>query len=231
MSLPEKGLYEETRLFPLFYRNTYIIRLQSKLTSFCLVKQTCSCEPKKNRHCLRLWNICKYARLWATLGPLLLPLPVHNADSGPSSGAIHFRFRLPYDIYGAHRTRSGPSPSPSPSPFPSTCPLFSIQSVALCLSPGPRGAARENGKLRASLYSRLLLLLRVCPPAVSVMSTHPFHAMPFSILSPSVVFLVCMPCPLCVLVLSGSPGLHSAWLVIFCTCSRLEYFMGLSAFS
>lgn len=77
----------------------------------------------------------------------------------------------------------------------------------------------------------LLLLLRVCPPAVSVMSTHPFHAMPFSILSPSVVFLVCVPCRLCVLLLSGSPGLHSAWLVIFCTCSRLEYFMGLSAFS
>lgn len=57
------------------------------------------------------------------------------------------------------------------------------------------------------------------------------HSMPFSILSPSVVFLVCVPCQFCVLVLSGSPGLHSAWLVIFCTCSRLEYFMGLSAFS
>lgn len=213
MSLPEKGLYEETRLFPFFFRNTYIIRLQSKLTSFCLVKQTCSCEPRKNRQCLRLWNICKYARLWATLGPLLLPLPVHNADSGPSSGAIHFRFRLPYDIYGAHRTRSGPTPSPSPS----TCPLFSIQSVALCLSPGPRGTARENGKLRASLYSRLLLLLRVCPPAVSVMSTHPFHAILHSFAQRCFSCLRALPA-LCsgTLRFSGSPlGLARNFLHMF----------------
>lgn len=58
---------------------------------------------------LRLRNICKYGTGWATLGPLLLPLPLHNANS-PSSGAIHFRFRLPYDIYGAHRTSPGSSP-------------------------------------------------------------------------------------------------------------------------
>lgn len=202
--------------FPFFSRNTYIIRLQSKLTSFCLVKQTCSCEPKKNRHCLRLWNICKYARLWATLGPLLLPLPVHNADSGPSSGAIHFRFRLPYDIYGAHRTRSGPSPSPSP--FPSTCPLFSIQSVALCLSPGPRGTARENGKLRASLYQAAVAAPSLSPGSVCyVHSSIPCHAILHSFAQRCFSCLRALPA-LCsgTLRFSGSPlGLARNFLHMF----------------
>lgn len=40
------------------------------------------------------------------------------------------------------------------------------------------------------------------PPAVSVMSTHPF----LSILSPCVVFLVCVPCRLSVFVFSGWHG-------------------------
>lgn len=165
---------------------------------------------------LRLRNICKYGTVWATLDPLLLPLPLHNANS-PSSGAIHFRFRLPYDIYGAHRTTPGSSPWTIYLPFI----LYSI-SGSLPFT-GASRPARENGKLRPSFYqAALMLLLCVCPPGsvCYVHSSIPFHSFAlrcFSCLRALPAFCFCV--------------LWLARLVIFCTCSRLEYFMGLSAFS
>lgn len=79
---------------------------------------------------------CKWMEL-GTVGPLLLPLPLYNASS-PNSGAICFRFRLPYDIYGAHHAR------------PTSCPLLFIQSVAGCLTAGTDilFILLRNGKLR-----------------------------------------------------------------------------------
>lgn len=103
-------------------------------------------------------------------------------------------------------------------PGPSTCPLFSIQSVALCLSPGPRDLPEKM----ANCAPHSTRLLCVCPPGsvCYVHSSIPFHSFAlrcFSCLRALPAFCFCV--------------LWLARLVIFCTCSRLEYFMGLSAFS
>lgn len=130
---------------------------------------------------LRLRNICKYGRVWATLDPLLLPLPLHNANS-PSSGAIHFRFRLPYDIYGAHRTTPGSSPWTIYLPFI----LYSI-SGSLPFT-GASRPARANGKLRPSFYQAALMLLPcVCPPRRQCLLCPLIHSFPF--FRPALFFL------------------------------------------
>ncbi|KAL7734553.1 hypothetical protein ACLKA6_010866 [Drosophila palustris] len=98
---------------------------------------------------IRAYGHMQMVRVGATWGPLLSPLPLHNADS-PSSGAIRFRFRLPCDIYGAHHT---PYSLPNIGQLLALYSLFNQWLSAFhrdkgleTLSPAP---SSSNGKLRA----------------------------------------------------------------------------------
>lgn len=92
---------------------------------------------------------------------------------------------------------------------------------------GASRPARENGKLRPSFYqaadadAAAAPALSLSPGSVCyVHSSIPFHSFAlrcFSCLRALPAFCFCV--------------LWLARPVIFCTCSRLEYFMGLSAFS